>query len=118
MATEDKELMYLIMGTALSIVGTWLGKDKIAEAWSTRVNGKIAEKKTDSDIKIAEKDSAIQAFERAIKTLNELVEIKKEEAHDCNERLKDMADRMSSLEQTVELYRKRVIDLEAKYGTA
>lgn len=118
MDAESREVMYLIVGTALTILSGWISRDKISEAWNTRVNGKIAEKKADSEIKIAEKDSAIESFERAIKTLNDLVELKKEEAHDCHEKLKEMADRMTSLENTVELYRKRVVELEEKYGAA
>jgi chromosome segregation ATPase len=115
---ENRELIVAMTTTVLGIIATWFSKDKISEAWNTKVGGKIAEKKADSEIKIAEKDSAITAFEKAIETLTELVNLKKEEAHECNQKLKDMADRMSSLEATVELYRKRVIDLEAKYGQA
>jgi hypothetical protein len=116
MTEENKDIMMLIITTASGILATWLGKDKIVEAWNTKVTGRVAEKKADSEIKIAEKDSAIAAFERAIKTLQELVEVKKEEAHDCHTKLKEMGERMSVLENAVELYRKRVIELEKLNG--
>ena len=92
---EHSEAINGIVVGVVALVGGWFTKDRFEAMRSKTTDAK-----------------------EVLEMMKDLLKELKEDNHKCEEKLQEMADEIRGLKQEVELYRKRVLELELKFGQA
>lgn len=107
MSYEGNEAtIWAIVSAAAGAVITYLTKDK--------VDNYVKKQSVETE----KGNSIIDNAEQAVSMMRQVLEVLQQDKHECHEKLSLMEDRLRGMENKMEMYRQRVIDLESKFGQA